>query len=103
MIDDGPSNTAPEKFVAAKYSTGKVVIMKILHLNVFLVNYYRGFVSSLSNKFFCGGKNLCATYSSCVLFSWFVAGLKKQVSCLLVPCVLIIQDEAFFKSCELTT
>lgn len=27
MIDDGPAKAAPEKFVAAKYSSGKVIIM----------------------------------------------------------------------------
>ncbi|KAF8404074.1 hypothetical protein HHK36_008951 [Tetracentron sinense] len=31
-IDDGPANNAPEKFVASKYSSGKVVIMENLCL-----------------------------------------------------------------------
>lgn len=28
MIDDGPTEPAPEKFVASKYSSGKVIIIK---------------------------------------------------------------------------
>lgn len=38
MIDDGPSQPVPEKFVAAKYSSGKVVNMKLTAPYFFLVN-----------------------------------------------------------------
>lgn len=40
MIDDGPSQPVPEKFVAAKYSSGKVVNMKLTAPYFFLVNKY---------------------------------------------------------------
>lgn len=45
MINDGPSEPAPEKFVAAKYSSGKVVILMNLHPNIFLVNGCQKFLT----------------------------------------------------------
>lgn len=38
VINDGSSESAPEKFVAAKYSTGKVVCLMNLHPNILLVD-----------------------------------------------------------------
>lgn len=67
MINDGSSQPAPEKFEAAKYSSGKVVMMKNLHLIV-LVNFYRGFISIFSVKDVYNGSNMYLNCSSSVPF-----------------------------------
>lgn len=59
VIDDGAAKPAPEKFVAAKYSSGKVVTTNNLHLIILLINFYREIVSSFSVKYcwkFCAFK-----------------------------------------------
>lgn len=100
IVVDGPT---PEKFVAAKYSSGKVVITINLFLIITLVSGFRNFLTV-----FIYGKNshgmncVCANCSSS-LFFMICCRIKKQVSCFLVPCLLIIQDEAFFKSFVLTS
>lgn len=38
VINDGSPESAPEKFVAAKYSSGKVVSLMNLHPNIILVD-----------------------------------------------------------------
>lgn len=44
VIDDGPSQPVPEKFVAAKYSSGKVVHTENSHLFIKIL-----FVNNLAN------------------------------------------------------
>lgn len=45
VIDDEAPKPAPEKFEAAKYSSGKVVTMKNLCLIIPLINFNQEFIS----------------------------------------------------------
>lgn len=62
IVLDGPSNTAPEKFEAAKYSSGKVVMTFYSHLDVVLSNCYQESVSSFSIIDLYEGNN---SYANC--------------------------------------
>lgn len=59
MIDDGPSQPVPEKFVAAKYSSGKVVNMKLTAPYFFLVNKYHILTLHLCALKTIKGENVC--------------------------------------------
>lgn len=79
MIDDEAPKPAPEKFVAAKYSSGKVVMMKNSRLIIPLIHFNQEFISFF---FFCLKMTLCwleilcAQSVHCWCLLWFVAGLK---------------------------
>lgn len=97
VINDG----VPEKFVAAKYSSGKVVILMNLHPNSFIVNGCQKFLTFFRMRISDGDNHLFAICSSLIFM--ICCRIKKHLSCFLVTCLLIIQDEAIFKSCELTS
>lgn len=84
VLDDGPTKAAPEKFVAAKYSSGKVVINNLFH-NIFPVIDSEWFLTFFYLKDFCGGNDVCAKCSSSLLFM-VSCRIKKQL-CFHVPCL----------------
>lgn len=48
MINEGPSESAPEKFEAAKYSSGKVVILMDSPPNILLIDGFQKFLALFS-------------------------------------------------------
>lgn len=77
MINDGPSESAPEKFVAAKYSSGKVIIMMNLHPNNLLFDGCQKFLAFFSLKI-SDGEIICLQFVHHLYFSWFAAGLRNK-------------------------
>lgn len=99
MLGDSP-NAGAEKFVAAKYSSGKVLILhNLLNLTIFLVDTCRKFTGYLSMK------DLPKIYI-CILFIVLLFLVwcrnKKEYHVFLCQCLLVIQEEAIFKSCDIT-
>lgn len=86
MINDGPSEPAPEKFVAAKYSSGKVVILMNLHPNIFLVNGCQKFLTISGMRISDRENYFCLQFVHHLYFSWFAAGLRNK--CLVFLCRL---------------
>ena len=98
MIDDSP-NAGGEKFVAAKYSTGKVLILRNLsNLTVHLIDTHRKFIGYFSIK------DLHRMYI-CILFIvlLFLVWCRNRNKCHVILChyLLVIQEDAIFKSCDI--
>jgi len=99
VIDDSP-NAGAEKFVAAKYSTGKVLILHNLsNLTIHLVDIQRKFIAYFSVK------DLHRMYI-CILFIvlLFLVWCRNKNKCHVFLCqyLLVIQEEAIFKSRDIT-
>lgn len=87
-IDDS-ENPVPEKFVASKYSSGKVVIL--IHLPLPSFSCEKCLQDTLAKKIY-----ICLM--DCFVLSWFAGCLRKQELCFVPPCLLITQVQAFYTS-----
>jgi len=81
---------AGEKYMAAKYSSGKVVITSILFQNILLIiNCQNSLLFRAAWMVYMAEIYICKMF----IFSLFMihCRIKKQVSCFLLPFLIIIQ------------